>query len=191
MTNIFVRPGKTRLWFAVLSTCIMSLLFTFQPITIFADSNIMIGDNIPDFVLEGAYRKQYSLEQMKGRMIILVMGPKKTEENNNKWIEMLQQEFPKSESTEIFSIMDTRGIPFFISEDFVRGKVQEMQEEQSVTLLMDWDQKVNELLGADKGQTDIFVFSRDGVLLNHEVGAFSREKLKLLKSCLRNFTPIN
>jgi hypothetical protein len=185
MTDIFVHPGKTGSWFAVLFIFIMSFLFTLQPINIFAEPNIMIGDNIPDFVLEGADGKQYSLKQMKGRMIILVMGPKKTEENNNKWIEILQQEFPESESIEIFSIMDMRGIPFFISDKFVRGKVKEMQAEQSVTLLMDWDQKVNELLGADKGQTDIFVISRDGVLMDHQVGTFDREKLKLLKGCLR------
>ena len=100
---------------------------------------------------------------------------------------MLQQAFPESESTEIFSIMDMCGIPFFISADFVKGKVEEMQAEQSVTLLMDWDQKVNELLGADKKQTDIFVISRDGVLIDHQVGDFSREKLKLLKGCCRDF----
>lgn len=188
MTNVFVRPDKTGSWFAILSIFIMSLLFTFQPINIFADPNIMIGDNIPDFVLEGADGTQYKLQQMKGKITILVMGPKKTEENNNKWIAILQQEFPESESIEIFSIMDMRGIPFFISDDFVRGKVKKMQPEQSVTLLMDWDQKVNELLGADKNQTDIFVISRDGVLIDHQIGAFSREKLKLLKNnSLKNF----
>ncbi|MDA3938540.1 MAG: redoxin domain-containing protein [Spirochaetia bacterium] len=181
MTNVFVCPGKTGSWFALLFIFIMVFIFTLQPITIFADSNIMIGDNIPNFELEGADGKQYTLEQMKGKITILVMGPKKTEDNNNKWIEILQQAYPENEGIEIFSIMDMRGIPFFITDNFVRGKVEEMQAVQSVTLLMDWDQKVNELLGADKDQTDIFVISRDGVLIDHKIGDFSQEKLKLVK----------
>ncbi|MCD4768849.1 MAG: redoxin domain-containing protein [Bacteroidales bacterium] len=179
MTDISVCPGKTGSWFAVLSIFIISLLFTFHPINIFADPTIKIGGNIPDFELEGADGKQYKLEQMKGKIIILVMGSRKTEENNEKWIEMLQQTFPESDGINIFSVMDMR-IPFFISDDFVRGKIEEMQAEESVTLLMDWDQKVNELLGADKDQTDIIVISREGVLIDHQVGDFSQEKLENL-----------
>ena len=177
MTSIFVHSDKTGSWFLILSIFAVNSLFTLQPINIFADQNIMVGDNIPNFVLEDAERKQYSLGQMKGKLTFLVMGPKKTEKNNNKWIKMLQQEFPGNESIEIFSIMDMRGIPFFITDNFVRGKVREMQAEQSVILLMDWDQKVNELLGADKDQTDIFVINPNGVLLVHQVGVFSLEKL--------------
>ena len=178
MTSIFIHSDRTKSKFVITLIFMIGFLFAFQPITVFADPTIKIGGNIPDFELEGADGKQYKLEQMKGKIIILVMGPKKTEEINNKWIEMLQQAFPESESTEIFSIMDMRGIPFFITDNFVRGKVREMQAVQTVTLLMDWDQKVNELLGADKDQADIFVISRDRVLLDHQVGDFSPEKLK-------------
>ncbi len=185
MINVFFRISKAKSWFAVVIIFIMSLLFAFQPIRIFADSNVKIGDNIPNFVLEGADGKQYKLEQMKGKIIILVMGPKKKEENNNKWIEMLLQAFPKSDSLKIFEVFDMRGIPFFISDNFVRGKIKKMQGEHPVTILMDWDQKVNELLGTDKKETDIFVISQDGVLISHKVGAFSQEKLRLLKDKIK------
>lgn len=158
-----------------------SFLFALFPILTIAEAKINIGEKVPNFVLESADGTQYELKQMKGKTVILIMTPRKMEEDRNKWVEMLLKSFPKNDSLQIFTVFDMRGIPFFITDDFVRGKVKEKQEKHPATILMDWKQKVNKLLGANEDETDIFVFDAAGVLVCQEVGAYSDEKLILVK----------
>jgi len=163
--------------------CVLGSVLFFPSFAVCASDSLMvkIGEQVPNFVLEGADGNQYELEKMNGKVIILIMGSRKTSENNDRWVKMLQQTFPKDDSLEIFLVFDMRGIPFFISKGFVRGKVKEKQKEHPVTILMDWGQKVNKLLGADKDKTDIFAIDPGGVLVSHQVGTYSEKKLRLLR----------
>lgn len=158
-----------------------SFLFIFCPIETYAEAKVNIGKKAPNFVLEGADGTKYELKQMKGKTIILIMAPRKVEDDRNRWVKMLLKSFPPNDSLQIFTVFDMRGIPFFITDDFVRGKVKEKQEKHPATILMDWKQKVNKLLGANEDETDIFVFDAAGVLVCHEVGAYNDEKLILVK----------
>lgn len=160
---------------------VIGLFLTFLPTDLSADSNVEVGDRVPNFVLEGADGNKYEQKQMKWKIIILVMGPRKTSDNNTKWAKMLQQTFTKSKDVKIFSVFDMRSIPFFISNNFVRKKVKEKQEKHLLTILMDWKQKVNKLLGADKDKTDIFVIGPDRILVSHQAGSYSEKKLSLFR----------
>ncbi len=146
-------------------------------------SEIRLGDKVPNFVLEDAYEKRYELEKMKGKVIILIMGSKSTEEDINRWAEVLQQTFSNNDSLEIFSVAEMRNIPFFVSKSFIRKKVKEKLKKDNfpLTTLLDWNQKVNKLLDADRDETDIFAIDPDGVLVSHQVGTYSEDKLKLLR----------
>lgn len=146
-------------------------------------SEIRVGDKVPNFVLEDAYEKRYELEKMKGKVIILIMGSKSTEEDINRWAEVLQQTFSNNDSLEIFSVAEMRNIPFFVSKSFIRKKVKEKLKKDNfpLTTLLDWDQKVNKLLDADRDEADIFAIDPDGVLVSHQVGTYSEDKLKLLR----------
>ena len=182
MSNIFFQHGKpTKVRFVVGFVFIMNFLFAFHSTDILAAPEIKIGDKVPNFVLEDPDENLYALEQMRGKVIILIMGCRKTKENNNIWAKVLLQTFPNKDSLEIFSVFDMRGIPFFVTKSFVRGKVKKMQEEHSETILLDWGQKVNKLLGADKDKTNIFVIDSNGILAGHQVFLYSEKKLKLLK----------
>jgi len=147
-------------------------------------SEIRVGDKIPNFVLEDAYEKRYELEKMKGKVIILIMGSKTTQEDINRWAEVLQQTFSNNDSLEIFFVAEMRNIPFFVSKNFVRKKVKEKLRKDNfpLTTLLDWDQKVNKLLDADRDETDIFAIAPDGVLVSHQVGTYSEEKFRLLRN---------
>lgn len=158
-----------------------SFLFIFCPIVTYAEAKVNIGKKAPNFVLEGADGTKYELKQMKGKTVILIMTPRKMEEDRNKWVEMLLKSFPPNDSLQIFTVFDMRGIPFIITDNFVRGKVKEKQNKHPVTILMDWKQKVNKLLGANEDETDIFVINAGGVLVSHIVGAYNDEKLILVK----------
>ena len=169
--------------FRIMLFC-LSFLFILQVSSVFAGSKtkVKVGDKVPNFTLEDAYEKRYELEKMKGKVIILIMGTRKTKENNNRWRQMLQQTFSKNNSIEIFTVADMR-IPFFISKSFVREKIKEKikKGEIPVHFLLDWEQKVNKLLGADKDKTDIFAIDPSGVLVNHQLGAYSDEKFRHLR----------
>ena len=158
-----------------------SFIFIFCSIVTYAEAKVNISEKVPNFVLEGTDGEQYELEQMKGKTVILVMAPRKTEDDRNKWVEMLLKSFPQNDSLQIFTVFDMRGIPFIMTDNFVRGKVKEIQDKHPVTILMDWKQKVNKLLGANKKDIEIFIIDAAGVLVSHEVGAYSDEKLILIK----------
>ena len=145
-----------------------------------ADQNLKIGDKVPDFVLEGADGQQYRLDKMGGKTVILVLSPRKVGDDGDRLVNMLMKSFPKNEGLEIFTVFDMLGIPFFITDDFVRGKVREKQENHPVTILMDWKQKVNNLLGANEDEIDVFIIDPSGFLVSHQVGTYSEHKLNLL-----------
>jgi len=151
------------------------------PDVLVAKQNIKIGDKVSNIALEGADGKQYELEQMKGKTVIFVMAPREVEDDRNRWVKMLLKSFPQNNNLQIYSVLDMRGIPFFITDYFVRGKVKEKQEMHPVTILMDWKQKVNNLLGADKNETNIFIIDANGILVSSQVGTYSEVKLRLLK----------
>ncbi|MCD4814640.1 hypothetical protein K8S19_13230 [bacterium] len=166
--------------------CCIGFLSLFQVAQGVAESTVLVevGDKVPDFVIEGADDKSYELGQMKGKVIILVMGPKAKEENSENWVKMLLQTFPPNDSLEIFSVFDMQGIPFFITRNFVIGKIKEIHQKSPVTILMDWEQKVNKLLGADKDETDVLVIAADGVLVSHVAGPYSEDKFQLVRDKL-------
>ena len=46
---------------------------------------------------------------------------------------------------------------------------------------MDWEQKVNKLLGADKDESDVWVIAANGILVSHMVGLYSDDKFRLVR----------
>ena len=162
----------------ILSLMIFSI---FHSSLIFAEINVKIGDIVPNFIITDADDKEYELEKMKGKVIVFVMGPRKKSENNNWWVEKINEVYSENDTLKIFTVFDMRGIPFFITKKFVKGKVKEQQEFHSETILLDWDQKVNRLLGAEKTETDIFVIDANGILVYHQKGKYSEEALSVVK----------
>lgn len=160
---------------------VLCCILVFVPKILAAKSQIKINERVPNFVLESADGIQYELKKMKKKTVILIMAPRKVEDDRNRWVKMLLKSFPQNDSLQIFSVLDMRGIPFFITDDFVREKVKEKQDKHPVTILMDWKQKVNNLFGANEKETDIFVIGAGGVLVSHQVGTYSEHKLNCIK----------
>ncbi|MCK5242658.1 hypothetical protein KAR34_09420 [bacterium] len=66
--------------------------------------------------------------------------------------------------------------------NFVIGKIK--KKKCPVTMLMDWEQKVNKLLGTNKAETDVLIIAADGVLVSHMAGPYSEEKLQMVRDKL-------
>ncbi len=105
---------------------------------VFAETNVKIGDKVPNFIITDANDKEYELEKMRGKIIVLIMGPRSKDENSTWWAEKLDEVYSENDTLNIFTVLDLRGIPFVITKDFVIGKVKEKQEHYAVTLLLDW-----------------------------------------------------
>ena len=166
--------------------CVLGSMLFFSSFTVCASNSlkVRIGEEVPNFVLEDVDENRYELEQMKGKVVILIMGSKSTEEDINRWAEVLQQTFSNNDSLEIFTVAEMRNIPFFVSKSFIRKKVKEKLKKDNfpLTTLLDWDQKVNNLLGADKDKVDIFAINKKGILTHHQIVPYSKENFSILKS---------
>ena len=176
-----------RFTFQIMLFCI-SFLLLFQPSHVFAESkvDVKVGDKVPNFTLEGSDGKQYELEKMTGKVVVLVIGSRKLNDEEDRWFNKLFNAFESEIEGEeskinIFEVADMRGIPFFITKGFVRGKVKESAKDKKFMMLLDWDQKVNKLLGAYKDKVDIFVIGKRGILIHHQVVPYSEENFLTLK----------
>ena len=174
--------------------CVCFLLL-FQSSFVFAESKVKVkvGEKMPDFILEGTDDKEHELEKMKGKVVVLIMGSRKLDEENDRWLYALGAAFKEKIEEEdgelrIFQVADMRGIPRFMPKSTVRRLAKKFMLDEKKqflfarVILFDWNQKVNKLLGADKDKVDIFVINKKGVLAHHQVVPYSEENFSALRS---------
>lgn len=181
-----------RLTFRAMLFCVCFFLLL-QPFSAIAESKVKVkvGEKFPNFKLEGTDDKQHELEKMKGKVFVLIMGSKKLDEENDRWLYALGAAFKEKIEKEdselkIFQVADMRGIPRFMPKSTVRRLAKKFMKDEKLPftkiVLFDWKQKVNELLGADKDKVDIFVVDKKGILAHHQVAPYSAESSSALKS---------
>ncbi len=170
-------------------------MLLFQSSFVFAESKVKVkvGEKMPNFKLEGTDDKEHELEKMKGKVVVLIMGSRKLDEENYRWLHALGITFKEKIEKEdgeikIFQVADMRGVPRFMPKSVVRRLAKKFMLDEKKKLpftkivLFDWKQKVNKLLGADKDKVDIFVIDKKGVLAHHQVVLYSEEHFSVLKS---------
>ncbi len=183
-----------RFTFRITLFCI-SFLLLLQPSFVLAKSKVKVkvGNKVPNFTLEGMDGKQYELKKMKGKVVVLVMGSKELDEEEDLWEGELhnafKEEVKKKESTlKIFEVADMRAVPRFMPKSVVRRLAKKFMQKENKKLpfpkimLFDWKQKVNKLLGAEKDKVDIFVIDKKGLLAHHQVVPYSKKNFSVLKS---------
>lgn len=181
-----------RLTFRITIFCVGFLLL-FQSSFVFAESKVKVkvGEKMPNFKLEGTDDKEHELEKMKGKVVVLIMGTRKLDKENDRWLHALGAAFKEKiekENSEIkvFVVADMRGIPRFLPKSTVRRLAKKFMKDEKLPFtkiaLFDWKQKINKLLGADKDKVDIFVVDKKGILAHHQVVPYSEENFSVLKS---------
>lgn len=152
----------------------------------FGAERIAVGDEVPNFILQDADDNVYEPVRMKGNMVILLMGTRELRGENRQWAAALKETFATKDSVKILMVADMRGIPFFLSKEFIKGRIR--SDKQPVPLLLDWDQKVNQLLGTEEGKINIFVIGSDGLVLHHETCInYSEEGYSKLQAKIEEF----
>ena len=175
----------------IMLLCI-SLLMLLQPSSVFAGSEdkVSVGGKVPNFTLEGTDDKQHELEKMKGNVVVLVMGSRELEEEEDRWMVALFHAFKEEMEKEeggitLLKVADMRSVPRFMPKSVVRKLAKKFVRDEELpftnVMLFDWKQKVNKLLGADKDKVDIFVVDKNGILSHHQVVPFSEANFSVLK----------
>lgn len=143
---------------------------------------LKVGDNAPKFILKDADDNEYSLDQVLKKekdpikFLILIIGDQSTRESGNKWASEFHKLYGKNKDVAILMIADLRGLPFFVTEGLVKWGVK--QEKTPVTILLDWDGKVNQLYKTEKGKSNIVIINNKGLISFYLKENYSDEAFK-------------
>ncbi len=141
------------------------------------EKTLKIGDPVPEFTLKDAYDKEHSfkllLEKEEIKVVVLFMGDRKIREDANKWARELHKIYGKRKDVVLVMLADLRDLPFFVTEGMVKWGTK--REKLPVTILLDWEGKVNQKYKTQKKKTDLFIIDSDGKLLYHQVDKYSDE----------------
>jgi len=139
---------------------------------------LKIGDPAPKFTLKDADDKEHSLEKLlhkdeeSMRIVILIMGDRKVREDANKWAKKLDELYKeKKEEIALLMLADLRDLPFFVTEGMVKWGTK--REKLPVTIVLDWEGKINKLYKTQKGKPDIFIVNSDGKIAYHQVTKYT------------------
>lgn len=144
------------------------------------EERLKVGDPVPEFTLKDAYDKEHSfkllLDKEETKVAVLLMGDRKVRKDANKWARELHKIYGKREDVVLIMLADLRDLPFFATESMVKWGTK--REKLPVTILLDWEGKVNKLYKTQKKRTDLFIIDSDGKLLYHQVDKYSDETAK-------------
>ena len=195
MTRIFC---LSQLYRRSLYGIILMVLFC---MTAFSEEIELIGINAPDFALQDVEDKDYSLKEMKGNVVILIMGNSKTRKETDKWAEAIQKDYAKDkkpaleqseefegelrEGLKIFMIADMRGVPWFIPKGFIKACLR--KDKPPATMLLDWDGKTHIAYETQEKKPTVFIISKVGKIAyridaNYDDKTCKKVKAKIKKS---------
>ncbi|MBM3242333.1 hypothetical protein FJZ31_39200 [Candidatus Poribacteria bacterium] len=156
----------------------------------------IIGINAPDFALQDAEDKDYKLKEMKGNVVILIMGNRQTRKETDKWAEAIKKDYAKDEKPalkrsegfdgklreglKIFMIADMRSVPWFIPKGFIKGWLK--KDKPPAPLLLDWDGKTHFAYATQEKKPNIFIISKVGKIVYRMDANYDDEKYKGLKA---------
>lgn len=150
------------------------------------EETLKIGDPAPIFTLKDADDKEHSLEKLlrkdeeNARIVILIMGDRKVREDANKWAKKLDELYKeKKEEIALLMLADLRDLPFFVTESMVKWGTK--RENLPVTIVLDWEGKINILYKTQKGKPDIFIVNKDGKIAYHQLTKYTDEAVKKIQ----------
>ena len=141
------------------------------------EKRLKIGEPAPEFTLKDAYDKEHSfkllLDKEETKIAVLLMGDRKVRKDANKWARQLHKIYGKQNDVVLLMLADLRDLPFFATEGMIKWGTK--REKLPVTILLDWEGKVNQKYKTQKKKTDLFIVGSDGKILYHQAVKHSDE----------------
>ena len=141
---------------------------------------LKVGDPAPEFILKDAYDKEHNfkllLEKEEVKIAVLLMGDQHVRKDANKWAIELHKVYGKKKEVLMLMLADLRDIPFFATEGMIKWGTK--RENLPVTILLDWEGKVNQKYNTQKKKTDLFIVGSDGKVLYYQAEEYSDDTFK-------------
>jgi len=138
---------------------------------------VRIGDPVPAFTLKDAHNREHSLEKLlkkgdaRDKVVILVMGNREVRKEASKWAVELDKIRRRGKKVAALMVADLRGLPFFVTKGMVKRFIR--RANPPVTVVLDWDGKVNELYKAQRNKVNVFIVDGGGRVCYRKVGSYS------------------
>ena len=138
-----------------------------------------VGDTSPEWTLQDAEEKEYTLKQLRGKVVFLIMGNRAIREEDDKWAEAFQKEYGGHEQIVAYIIGDLRSVPGFIPKRFIRGQLK--KNPPAVKFLLDWKGAVHKKYRTEKKKPTLYLISQAGIIVFHRKSDFKAEIYAELK----------
>ncbi len=145
---------------------------------------LKIGDNAPDFTLLDANDQPHSSNQLRGKVILLILGNRKIREEDDKWARAFQKDYKDNDRVIAYIIADMRSVPGFIPEGFIKNQLK--KNKPPVTLLLDWIGKVHETYHTQKEKPNLYLIDSEGQIAFYLKSNFNEETYQQLKTVIES-----
>ncbi|MBI1924497.1 redoxin domain-containing protein [Candidatus Poribacteria bacterium] len=145
---------------------------------------LKIGDDAPDFTLLDANDQPHSLNQLRGKLILLILGNRKIRQEDDKWARAFQKDYKDNDRVIAYIIADMRSVPGFIPEGFIKNQLK--KNKPPVTLLLDWIGKVHEAYHTQKEKPNLYLIDSEGQIAFYLKSNFNEETYQQLKTVIES-----
>ena len=138
-----------------------------------------VGDTAPDWTLQDAEEKEHNLKQLRGKVVLLIMGNRKIRKEDDKWAEAFQKTYGENEQVVAYIIGDLRSVPGFIPKGFIRSQLK--KNPPAVKFLIDWKGEVHKQYQTEKKKPTLYLISQKGTIAFHRKTNFEPDIYAKLK----------
>ena len=146
---------------------------------------LQVGEDAPDFTLQDAEDQEHALKQMRGKVVLLIMGHRKIREEDDKWGHAFQKDYRENDQVIAYIVGDMRSVPGFVPKSFIKRQLK--KNKPPVTLLLDWKGKVHQAYRTQKEKPNLYIIDPEGKLAFHIKSNFDEETYQELKAVIDRF----
>jgi len=139
-----------------------------------------VGGKAPEFVLQDAADQTHSLKKLRGKVVLLILGNRKIQKEDDKWAHAIQKDYQENSRIESFIIADMRRVPRVVPKALIKRQLK--KNKPPVTLLLDWKGETHKTYRTQKEMPNLYVVNPDGKIAFHIKSNFSDEKYEKLKA---------
>lgn len=139
-----------------------------------------VGTNAPDFTLEDAEGAEHALKKLRGKTVLLIMGNRKIQKEDDKWAAAFRKDYGKSHKGVVaYIVADMRSVPGFIPKRFIKNQLK--KNKPPVALLLDWNGKVHQAYHTQKQKPNLYLIHPNGKIAFHIKANFDKKSYGKLK----------
>ncbi len=147
------------------------LIITAMPFIVMADQ-LDAGDEAPDFSLMDQFDTTYSLEDLRGNLVILIASDKEGSVQNKLWRKKLGG---LAGDIHILGVADLRSVPFFL-----KWKIRSDFRKDKAPILLDWDGDIFKDYGLVQKVSNIVLIDKGGFIRHHVWGEAGDDAVQTL-----------